>query len=585
MGADPIAQPKKATLLGGLLAERRRQKARNSFLAYCEYVYTPYKPSRHHKFMVAKLERIERSEQPRTMISLPPQHGKSLTASILFACWYLGRNSRRRVVDATYGDDRAMDLGRAVLRTLRDARHREIFPECEVDDSAASSNRVDLVAGGGFLAVSRNGALTGRSADLIIIDDVFKDDKEARSAAIRREVIDWYCRVALTRLAPDGSVILVGTRWGCGDLFDYLLTERQEESWDVTNLAALAEANDPLGRSEGEPLWPERYGLEVLTQKRFEVGSAAWTCLYMGQPAAAEGVVWHREWWQYYTVAPEKFVRKIVSLDPAFKTGQQNDFSVMQAWGKTETSFYLLACWRGRVEYPKLKTMLIAFAEQWRPDAVLIEDTASGQSLIQELRATTSLPLRPINPDRDKVARAQACTPQLECGSVYLPQAAPWLNEFLDEVSAFPRAPHDDQLDCASQALNYFREDGGLYVWASAMAAAHAAGDAATEQQKAQLEKFASHGLPSVPYHGPLGPARTREEAEEQFTTLAEAQKAALSGEARGQFTAARNLAKAKAAGKSLQRCPACKASCAGTSEFSHCNLCGWDSRTRAVAQ
>jgi predicted phage terminase large subunit-like protein len=315
--------------------------------------------------------------------------------------------------------------------------------------------------------------------------------------------------------------------------------------------------------------------LEVLTQKRFEVGSAAWTCLYQGQPAAAEGVVWHREWWQYYAVAPEKFLRKIVSLDPAFKTGQQNDFSVMQAWGKTETSFYLLACWRGRVEYPKLKTMLIAFAEQWRPDAVLIEDTASGQSLIQELRATTSLPLRPINPDRDKIARAQACTPQLECGSVYLPQAAPWLNEFLDEVSAFPRAPHDDQLDCASQALNYFREDGSiLNSWAAAMAGAHAAGDQATVEQKAQLAKFASHGLPSVPYYGVNGSAQT----------LAEAQKQSLSGEARGQFSAARDLGKTKAAGRPRPVCPKCgNTQLAICGEFRGC-VCGWNSRLTEVA-
>jgi len=215
------------------------------------------------------------------------------------------------------------------------------------------------------------------------------------------------------------------------------------------------------------------------------------------------------------------------------------------------------------------------------PGCGLIEDTASGQSLIQELRATTSLPLRPINPDRDKVARAQACTPQLECGSVYLPQAAPWLNEFLDEVSAFPRAPHDDQLDCASQALNYFREDGGstcgLRRWLQRTRPGMRRLSSKRRNWRSSRVMDCRRFLITVRWA-----RKDREEAEEQFTTLAEAQKAALSGEARGQFTAARNLAKAKAAGKSLQRCPACKASCAGTSEFSHCNLCGWDSRTRA---
>ena len=527
--------------------------------------------------MIAKLERIERSEQPRTMISLPPQHGKSLMVSILFACWYLGRNPLRRVVVCSYGDDRASDLGRAVLRILKDdARHREIFPDCAVDLDAASSSRIDLVAGGGFLAVSRNGALTGRSADLIIVDDILKDDKEASSPAIRREVINWYTRVALTRLAPDGSVILVGTRWGCGDLFDYLLSEREEEGWDVTNLGAIAEVNDPLGRKEGEALWPERYGLDVLKQKRFEIGSSAWVCLYQGQPLAAEGVILPRDRWQSYSVTPEKFEMVVVSADTAFQTKKTNDRSALQAWGRTRTGYYLLSAWVGRVEFPELKRRMVEFAAQWKPDAVLVENAASGQSLIQELRSLTSLPLKPITPDRDKESRAQSITPMLECGSVYLPASASWLDEFLDEVSSFPRGKFDDQVDAAVQALRYLRDDGAILTgWAAQGGAAFALGDAATDQQKAALAKFASHGLPStVPYYR-VGDAQP-------VQSLAEAQKAALPGETRGNFT--RNLVQAKAAEKPLPRCPTCKVPCAGTAEFSHCNLCGWDSR-KVVAQ
>jgi predicted phage terminase large subunit-like protein len=563
-------QPKK-NLFTGLLAQRKRERARTNFQAYCQHVYPLYKPSRHLKFIISNLERIEAGQQLRTTISTPPQHGKSWTATILFSCWALGRDPRRKIVAASYGDDRAQDLGRWVLRFLRDTRHKEIFPECEIDENAASSTRIDLLQGGGFLAVSRNGALTGRSADFLLIDDVLKDAKEAASAAIRRDVVDWYTRVALTRLSPTGSVLLIGTRWGCGDLFDYLLTERQEEHWVVINLPAIAGPKDQLGRREGEALWPEMYNVDILAQKRAEVGSAAWVCLYQGEPAASEGAIWHREHWQYYVAPPEKFTQIIVSVDTAFKTGQHNDYSVMQCWGRAERGYYLLATLRGKWEFPELQTKLIAFAAEWSPHWVLIEDAASGQSLLQSLEAT-SLPLKKIKVDRDKIARAQACTPQLESGRVFLPQGASWLDEFLDEASAFPRATHDDQVDACSQALNFFREDGSvLNWWPSLMGAAHALGQKATDAQKAMLATFESRGAPSsAPYYPP--------------TSLADAQKMALPPESPGSFRSIRErqLREAvQAQAAALPMCPVCGSPASAVREVHWCNSCGWKETVR----
>jgi predicted phage terminase large subunit-like protein len=149
--------------------------------------------------------------------------------------------------------------------------------------------------------------------------------------------------------------------------------------------------------------------------------------------------------------------RVIISADTAFKVSSQSDYSAIQVWGEVQTGFYLLAAWKGRVEYPELKRVLISFAEQWKPNEVLIEDAASGQSLIQELRASTSLPIKAIKVDRDKVSRAESCTGMLEAGRVYLPADAPWLNDFLDELSAFPQGAHDDQVDACTMALNYLR--------------------------------------------------------------------------------------------------------------------------------
>ena len=391
-----------------------------------------------------------------------------------------------------------------------------------------------MLQGGGFLAVSRNGALTGRNCDLLIVDDLVKDDRESRSPAILRENIAWFNKVGLTRLWPGAPVILVGTRWGNGDLFDDRLLEHPEEQWDLVNLAAIAEENDILGRRLGQPLWPERYSLEFLQQKRFEIGNSAFTCLYQGNPTAAEGVTFQRDHWQFWTVMPEKFLRKIVSVDPAVKTGAGNDYSAVQCWAKTDVGYYLLASWRSKVDNLDLRKTVVEFNAQWHPDACSVEDTSAGSSLAQDLLSTTSIPVVKITVTRDKESRAAAITPMVECGSVYLSKDATWLNDFLDEISQFPRGRHDDMVDCAVQALTYLRDsDSMLTGWIGQGSGAFAAGDKATAEQRAQLQKFASHGLPSVSYHVRGRLARTREEAEEQFTTLAEAQKAALSGEVR----------------------------------------------------
>jgi predicted phage terminase large subunit-like protein len=411
-----------------------------------------------------------------------------------------------------------------------------------------------------------------------------KDDRESRSSAILRENIAWFNKVGLTRLSPGAPVILVGTRWGNGDLFDDRLLEHPEEQWDLVNLAAIAEENDILGRRVGQPLWPERYSLEFLQQKRFEIGNSAFTCLYQGNPTAAEGVTFQRDHWQFWTVMPEKFLRKIVSVDAAVKTGAGNDYSAVQCWGKTETGYYLLASWRSKVEYLDLRKTVVEFNASWKPDCALIEDTSAGSSLAQDLLSTTSIPVVKITVTRDKESRAAAITPMVECGSVYLPKDATWLNDFLDEISQFPRGRHDDMVDCAVQALTYLRDsDSMLTGWIGQGSGAFALGDAATDQQKAQLQKFAMGGLPRTecPYFGAgAQPFRTKEEAD---LSLADAQKAALPGETRGQFNSARNLGP-KAANKPKPCCPKCSnPNLAMCGEYKSC-VCGWDSKQRVTA-
>jgi len=318
--------------------------------------------------------------------------------------------------------------------------------------------RFNLTAGGCYYAVGRGGPITGRGAHLLIIDDPIKDREEAQSETLRRNLHEWYSSVAYTRLQPGAAIVLVQTRWHEDDLAGWLLREHAEEDWEVVSFPAIAERNESF-RREGEALWPDKFPLPLLEQIRQAVGSSIWAALYQQRPAAAEGAMFKRDWWQRYSVAPQSS-RVIQSWDTAFKSGRENDYSVCTTWAQASSGYFLLSLWRGRVEFPELKKRLVDLATEWNANAILVEDAASGQSLIQELR-TTAVPILPIKADSDKLSRAAAVTPLLEAGKVFLPESAPWLNDYLDELAAFPTGAHDDSVDSTTQALNYLRLNSG----------------------------------------------------------------------------------------------------------------------------
>jgi predicted phage terminase large subunit-like protein len=256
---------------------------------------------------------------------------------------------------------------------------------------------------------------------------------------------------------PGGAIIIIQTRWHQDDLAGWLLREHANENWDVLCLPAIAEQDEGF-RKAGEPLWPERFPLPELEKIRMQTGGRAWASLYQQRPAAADGVIFKRDWWQFYSqplsVAPNQIVQ---SWDTAFKKGEENDFSVCTTWSVASDGYYLLHLWRERVEFPELKRVVSSLAEQWKPNAILVEDKASGQSLIQELKLSTALPLIPVKVDSDKQTRAQAVTPLIEAGKVFLPESAPWRSDYIEEMACFPNGVHDDVVDATTQALNYFR--------------------------------------------------------------------------------------------------------------------------------
>jgi predicted phage terminase large subunit-like protein len=423
---------------------------------YATAIWPPFELAAHHRLIVNLLEAVERGEIPRSMIFMPPRHGKTSLGTQIFPAWYLGRHPDRSIITASYGQELADDFGRQVRNMVNDPMHRAIFPECRLADDATSMRRFSTTAGGSYYAVGRGGALTGRGADLLILDDLLKNAEEARSELIRRVLHEWYASVARTRLQPNGAIVLISTRWHEDDLAGRLLRQGGED-WYVVSLPAIAEVDESFRRA-GEALWPKKYSLEALEQSRREIGGTAFASLYQQRPAAAEGSVFKREWWRYYRETPP-FKRIVQSWDTAFKMGAENDFSACTTWGVADNGYYLLWFWRGKVEFPELKRRMTWLADEYKPNQILVEDRASGQSLIQELKYASALPIIPVKVDSDKRSRADPITGVIEAGKVCLPESAPWLNDYVDELAAFPNGAHDDAVDSTTQALNYLRHE------------------------------------------------------------------------------------------------------------------------------
>jgi predicted phage terminase large subunit-like protein len=435
------------------------QLPRTDLSAYAAALWPPFEMARHHRTLIDALERVESGIFDRVMILMPPRHGKSLITSTLFPAWYLGRHPDKSIIASSYGQELASDLGRRVRGFVSDPLHRAIFPDCAISDDSDSVHRFHLTQGGAYFAVGAGGALTGRGADLLLIDDPIKGREDADSAAVRRSLQSWYESTAYTRLQPGGAVIIIATRWHESDLVGWLLKEHAGEGWKVISMPALAETNESW-RKEGDPLWPEKFPLDTLIRIKGAIGSSAWASLYQQRPAPEEGNIFHRDWWRRYSEAPAQHQRLIFSLDCAYKTGKANDYSVILVMAETKTGYYILHISRGRWEFPELKRQAIALADIWKPNSVVIEDAASGQSLVQSLKAETRLPILPVKASGDKQSRAHAISPLVESGKVSLPESASWLTDFLDEATAFPASAHDDQVDALSQALNYLHGAG-----------------------------------------------------------------------------------------------------------------------------
>ena len=437
-----------------------------SFIERCFQAVNPgvaFLSNWHYDAMADRLEKARAGKLKRLMITMPPRYGKSLCVSVAWTAYILGHNPSARIIHITYSSDLSAEFARQTREIMSTAWYKQLFPKTLL----AKDTELELVTTkqGFRYATSVGGTLTGRGGDYIIIDDPIKPD-DAMSEVERRKVINWYKGTLSTRLdnKNEGVIVLVMQRLHPDDLAGYLM-ENEGDHWEHLNLPAIAEDHEMIAtwgglshqRRSGDALHEARESAEQLHRQKKLMGSLLFSAQYQQRPVPAEGNLIKRAWFQNYSIAPEKRERDqiVQSWDTAAKAGELNDYSVCLTFLVRGAKYYLLHVDRVRLDFPGLKRRVLENARRFEADIVLIEDTAAGTALIQQLRQEGCLMPIPIKPKGDKIVRMSAQSAKIEAGSLFLPESANWLDTFLEEVLAFPNARHDDQVDALSQFLGW----------------------------------------------------------------------------------------------------------------------------------
>jgi predicted phage terminase large subunit-like protein len=430
---------------------------------------TRFLPAPYIELMAAYLEDCRSGKIRRLIVNLPPRSLKSHSVSIAFVAWLLGHNPAIQLIAASYGQDLADKLARDTRTIMEADWYKAIFPTRLSARKAV--NDFATTAGGVRMATSVGGVLTGRGGDVIIIDDPLKPD-QALSEVGRKAVNEWYDNTLLSRLnnKRTGVIIIVMQRLHQDDLVGHVLAQ---DDWTALSFPAIAEEPEcvpfqtPYGlryfvRNPGEALHPERESVQDYDAMRRRIGEYNYSAQYQQSPIPVSGNLIKREWFKYYDPdGPARtYYRVVQSWDTAAKSSELNDYSVCTTWGVAREGYYLIDVFRQRLNYPDLKRAIVAQGERHKAEAIVIEDKSSGTQLLQDLQNEGVFQVEEYKPSpgSDKVMRLHACSDRFENGRVFLPENAPWLNEYILELIGFPGTKHDDQVDSTSQALDYLRE-------------------------------------------------------------------------------------------------------------------------------
>ena len=443
---------------------KKQKGCQDNFLNFVEHMWDGFICGRHHKIFAEKLEGIANGTINRLIVNMPPRHTKSEFASTYFPAWIMGKTPNRKIMQATHTGELAVRFGRKVRNMMDTPEYQRIFPEVTLSSDSKSAGRWETNKNGEYFAAGVGGAITGRGADLMIIDDPHSE-QDALSPTAMESCWEWYTSGPRQRLQPGGAIVLVMTRWSNLDLTAKLLNAQKEplaDQWDVVEFPAIFPETE-------KPLWEEFWGKEELLKVKASLPAMKWNAQWMQTPTAEEGSIIKREWWQKWEHDSLPAVNYIIqSYDTAFSKKENADYSAISTWGvfrpneDAPDSIILLDCQKGRYDFPELKRVAMEEYKYWEPDMVLIEAKASGTPLTHELRRL-GIPVVNYSPTRghDKTTRMHSVAPIFESGLVYAPIRA-FSEEMIEECASFPFGANDDLCDTMTQALMRFREGGLL---------------------------------------------------------------------------------------------------------------------------
>ncbi len=472
------------------LEERKRTRlARNEFLAFIAAVDPAYKFGTHLKRLGALLTQVELGEKDRIAVSMAPRFGKSMMISIYYPAWYLGKHPDHKMIVASHTVDLAVDMARKVRNLMQTAEYKRIFPGVTIAADAKAAGKWNTTKGGEVYATGVGGALAGRGAHLIVVDDpISEQDIKSGNTTSLDGVYEWFRAGLRTRLMPGGKICILHTRWHQRDLIGRLLKDstlnEDGDQYDMFEFPAILEVPNPAANPASadfnpdapqmlqKSLWPEQWSLESLLRTKASMPAWQWNAQYQQNPTAQEAAIVKRDhikWWPHENPPTVDYI--VQSFDTALTTKTRSDYSVCQTWGvwKNEEGIdhvILLNCVRGKWEFPELKKMALQQAKDWTPDSIIVEAKASGQPLIDEMRRS-GLFVQDYSPGKgqDKIARMNSVSDMFVSGQVWFPETG-WATSVVEELLAFPSGEHDDQVDAVTLALIRIRK-GGLLRLAS----------------------------------------------------------------------------------------------------------------------
>jgi predicted phage terminase large subunit-like protein len=445
-----------------------KELAQDKFLTFVERVWPSFIAGRHHAKMAAAFEEVANGTCKRLIINMPPRHTKSEFASYLLPAWFLGKFPGKKIIETAHTAELAVGFGRKVRNLVDSDPYKSIFPNVGLQSDSKAAGRWATNHGGDYFAIGVGGAVTGKGADILIIDDPHSE-QEATVAESNPEIYDktyeWYTSGPRQRLQPGGAIVIVMTRWSKKDLTGQVLKsafQRGGEEWKVIEFPAILPS--------GNPLWPEFWPIEQLEALRNELPSGKWQAQYQQQPTSDVNAIVKREWWKNWeddTPPACEFI--IQSWDTAFLKTQRSDYSACTTWGVfyqdddagfSQANLILLNAIKKRMEFPELKQRAFEEWKEWEPDALIVEAKASGTPLLFELRAM-GIPVQEYTPSKgnDKIARLNAVADIFASGRVWVPGTR-WADELVEEVASFPSGENDDLVDSMTQALLRFRRGG-----------------------------------------------------------------------------------------------------------------------------